>query len=276
MILVAVLASSGVAWAGEQQATTKAGAAVEQPVVGDDAAADVAAAAADAGADDGASQPLSEAETVLWTTDQLHSIEKPLRLAYEFKKGGTFEEGFTDKIFLDILELLPDGMKRANVTFFTGERYHYVPPYDSINGNPVMAVYLHGDVLEMNRLTEGHWRYFQRRIKFALADAAQIEPVSVEFGGKTVEAKRITIKPYANDPKRERNEKYGRFADKVYTFTISDAVPGYLYRIEAVVPAAKDLTTGDAPLLEESITLTAVEELPATGASGATPVTTAN
>ena len=68
-------------------------------------------------------------------------------------------------------------MKKANVNFFTGARNHPVPPYESINGNPLLANFLHGYVLEMNRLTDGSWRYFHRRIKFAFADAAEITPV---------------------------------------------------------------------------------------------------
>ena len=46
--------------------------------------------------------------------------------------------------------------------------------------NPILKVYLQGGVYEMNRLTDPNgaarerWRYFQRRIKYALAESATV------------------------------------------------------------------------------------------------------
>jgi hypothetical protein len=206
-------------------------------------------------------ESFSEAETVLWLTDQLKNIAKPSRLQYEFKKVGTLEEGFTDSVQLDIVELLPDGMKKANVNFFTGARNHYVPPYESINGNPLLAIFLHGDVLEMNRLTDGGWRYFHRRIKFAFADGAQITPVEIEFDGRKIAGKQVRITPYVDDPQTELSEKFRKLKDKVYLVTVSDDIPGYLYEIRTVVPAPQDAGVGAGPLIEEYLKLVSVEEM---------------
>ena len=98
---------------------------------------------------------ISEAETILWMGDQLRNIEAPSSLLYEFSKAGSLEEGFTDTIQFHITDLLDDGFKTARVDFFTGSRNHYVPPYDHINGNVLLAIYLEGDVIEMKRLTGG-------------------------------------------------------------------------------------------------------------------------
>lgn len=270
MVLAAVLNLAALAQAGEQASgtTTEAAETATASPTAEGSSGDAEAGAGFTAGQD-AEISYSEAEKILWLADHLKSIDKPSRLNYVFEKSGTLEEGFTDSVQLDILEVLPDGMKKANVNFFTGDRYHYVPPYDAISGNPLLAVYLHGDVLEMNRLTEGHWRYFQRRIKFAFSEAAEITSVTFEFNGKTVQGKQVKITPYATDPKREKNEKYEKVADKTYIITMSEEVPGGLYRIQAVVPPPKDAADRNL-VVEESMTLVSVEDLPASSETAQT------
>ena len=227
-------------------------------------AAAPAAGTTDATANDAEPVQYSEAETLLWKTDQLKGISKPTRLKYEFKKAGSLEQGFTDSVVLNIVKVKPDGMKAANLQFFTGERHHYVPPYENINGNPVLAIYLEGDVYEMKRLTEGPWRYFQKRIKRALAEDAEVTPVTVEFNGRKVQAKQIKIAPYAKDPRAQQTAKYHQFTNKTYVFTVSDDIPGYLYEIQTTTPVADPDPTQpkDVPLLEESLKLVEVDNKP--------------
>lgn len=179
---------------------------------------------------------LSEAEMLLWETDQLENINKAGVVRYEFEREGTLDSGFTDSVELNILEVKNDGMKSAVVTFFSGDRNQDVAPNDNTNGNPVIGVYLQGDVYEMNRLTEGSWRYFHKRIKFALADDAKVEPVKITVDGKEVDAKKVTITPYMNDPRRKMFEEY---ADKVYEITVSEEIPGMLYKIRTMIPSSE-------------------------------------
>lgn len=198
----------------------------------------------------------SPAETKLWMMQHLNNIEKPARLYYAFSKTGSFEEGFTDSVYLDILEINSDGSKNANLTFFTAEHQQRVANEDNltnINGNPVLGVYLQGDVFEMNRLTEGSWRYFQKRIKLSIAEAATVEPISFQFEGKQIEGELITLTPYVDDPRRRSFEK---FANKRYEFILSEQVPGTLYQIKTVVP---DSSNPEQPLIEEVLTLKHVE-----------------
>ncbi len=209
----------------------------------------------------------SRAETLLWMTDQLKTIERPVKLTYQFDRTGTFESGFTDTVRFVVEAIKTDGMKTASLNFFTGERRFNVPPVENTNVNPVLKVYLQGDVYEMNRLTDTEgtskerWRYFQRRIKFALADSAEIENVVVSFSGKEFAAYKVSFRPYINDSKRRLFEK---FADKAYHIVVSDEIPGYLYRVETVVPA----DTPDAPpLIREVLQLVSADEI-AGGAEG--------
>ena len=193
----------------------------------------------------------ADAENKLWLDDHLQNIDRPGRLYYNFVKRGSYEEGFSDSVYLDIVEINDDGSKNVNLEFFTAERKQNAPADNllGITGNPVLMLYMQGDVYEMNRLTSGSWRYFQRRIKFAFSEGAKIETVTFEFNGKDVTGEKISIAPYLNDPRRRQFEQFAR---KVYEFTLSGQVPGKLYQIKTVIP--NNLPDRE-PLIEEILTL---------------------
>ena len=204
---------------------------------------------------------LSEAETLLWMTDQLRTIERPMEMRYLFERTGTLGDGFTDTVRFIVDAVHQDGMKSAQLEFFTGERNVNIDPVASTNINPVLKIYLQGDVYEMNRLTDPEgkskerWRYFQRRIKFALAQTATVEDAVVTFDGSEYAAKKIHFAPYINDPKRRLFE---RFANKTYTVVVADALPGYVYSIETIIPGE---STDVFPLVKERLQLIEIEAL---------------
>ena len=197
----------------------------------------------------------SKAETLLWMTNQLKDISNPMTLHYSFTKTGTFEKGFEDVVEFIVEKVHDDGMKSASLKFFTGERNFKVPPVERTDVNPILKVYLQGDVYEMNRLTDPdgtsreRWRYFQRRIKFALADTAEVENVTIEFDGKQYAAQKVSFRPYVNDPKRNL---FPKFAGKEYEFVVSDDLPGYLYKIRTLVPGEGE---NAEPLIKEELVL---------------------
>ena len=198
----------------------------------------------------------SEAETNLWLSNHLHNITKPTQLYYEFVKTGSYEEGFSDSVYLTIVDLNQDGTKDANLEFFSGSRQQNIAPENVTNivGNPVLGIYMQGDVYEMNRIAKGHWRHFHKQIKIALREQAKIDPVTVEFEGKKIKAKRIYFSPYLNDPHRD---KFEEFAEKYYEVIISNKIPGSIYKIRTIVPNKED--SKSEPLLEESLTLVSVK-----------------
>ena len=122
----------------------------------------------------------SEAETRLWLTDQLHSISSEMELNYSFERSGSLEPGFSDHIRFSINKVNDDGTKGVSLQFLSGDRHFPVPPVAHATVNPILKVYLQGGVYEMNRLTDPNgaarerWRYFQRRIKYALAESATV------------------------------------------------------------------------------------------------------
>lgn len=199
----------------------------------------------------------SVAENRIWRTNHLENVTKPMRLYYEFEKTGTYEEGFSDAVYLDIVNINDDGTKDARMQFFTGERQQQISADNvkNVMGNPVIGTYMQGDVYEMNRLTEGHWRHFQKSIKVALRQVTEYEDIEVEYNGKKVKAQKMTFQPYLNDPHRGDFEE---FAEKIYEFTFSKEVPGDLYQIRTVINDKKD--PSKAPVMEEVLTLIDVKK----------------
>lgn len=203
----------------------------------------------------------SAAERLLWTGDQLKAIEAPMKLEYRFRKSGSLEAGFEDKVVFTVHKVRPDGLKSASLAFFTGERQFPMEPEEATDANPVLKVYLQGDVYEMNRLTDPEgkarerWRYFQRRIKLALAETAEIKPVSFEFQGHRHEGKEILFAPYVTDPKRALFE---RLANKTYRVVVSESLPGYLYEVTTLVRGEGEDTP---PLIAETLSLISAKPL---------------
>ena len=194
----------------------------------------------------------NDAEIKLWLTDHLENIEEPISLYYEFVKSGTYEEGFSDSVYLKILELNEDGSKNAKLDFFTAEKKQAVNTDNvtHITGNPVLGIFMQGDVYEMNRLAGGHWRYFHKQIKVSLRENAVIEPTTFSFNGKEYQGEKLFFSPYLKDPHRRDFEK---FAKKYYEFIFSDDIPGELYKITTIIP---DTNTESAePLILETLTL---------------------
>ena len=188
------------------------------------------------------SNELSKAETLLWMTDQLSAVNDPVEIRYEFNRTGTFDPGFTDTV-----RFIVHAVK--------------VAPVENTTINPVLKVYLQGDVYEMNRLTDPEgksrerWRYFQRRIKLALAEIATVEDVLVTFDDIDYSAKKIEFSPYLNDPKRRLFEP---FSGKAYTIILSKDLPGYIYSIESVVPGER---SNALPLIRDRLELIEINSL---------------
>ncbi len=209
----------------------------------------------DSGRVDADEYEFSNAENKLWMDKHLLNIEQPARLHYEFEKTGSYEDGFTDDVYLTIVEINEDGTRNTVLDFFSGEQKQKIAPsnVEKITGNPVIGIFLQGDVYEMSRLTEGGWKYFHRLIKLAIADSNSSEPVTVELDGKQYESEKIVLLPYDNIDKKSRLKE---FSNKRYEFIISDEIPGKLYQIKTVI---NDAENPDAPLMVETLTLANVE-----------------
>jgi hypothetical protein len=193
--------------------------------------------------------PISPAETLLFMTPHLQEVQPPKRLHYEFRKSGTLEQGFSDTVDVDITGGT-DGSKKGATRFFSGTRRMDFPEIEHVEGNPVLLFYLDREVREMSRLTHGTPIHFQKMMRTALAESAQIKNIDIRFDGRSLPARQITITPYLADPNRERFEQ---LAAKKYVFTLCDGIPGHVYQLRAFVPAASG-SSKDEAVIDETLT----------------------
>jgi hypothetical protein len=192
---------------------------------------------------------ISRAETLLFMTPHLKELRPPSRLHYAFRKSGTLEQGFSDTVDIDITGE-PDGSKKGAGRFFSGQRQIMYPPVDHAEGNPVLLFYLEREIREMSRLTGGQPNHFRHRIRTALAESARIKDIDIRVDGRTMRALQITISPYDSDPNRAR---YERLATKQYVFTMCETIPGVVYEMRGIVPAANG-SSKDEAMIDETLT----------------------
>ena len=204
-------------------------------------------------ADDTADNKYSQAEKKLFLEDHLQNIKQSEVLHYDFRKTGTLEKNFEDTVLLTVKPRSGKG-RGVEVAYLTGERKVILPAMEDAQGNPVILYFLEKDVREMHRRLGGSENYFRSRIRVALAQAAEVHPVTVKFGGKDIVASEVVVHPFANDPMKARLQK---FENKSYAFTLSDQVPGGIYQLrtwlaDTGTTAGAD-QMGKMPLLEETL-----------------------
>ena len=197
----------------------------------------------------------SQAERLLFMTNQLTQLRPPTVLRYSFRKSGSMEEGFEDSVSI-ALSKLPDGTCCNGVgDFLTGARKLKLPEVPAAEGNPVILYFLEHDVREMQRLTKGSQYHFRKRIRMAVYQAAQVRDVSMAYRGKTIKGTEVEISPYLDDPNRSR---YEALAVKQYVFMLSDAVPGGVYGIRTRIGAPSQ----PAALIAEELYVEGAEPAP--------------
>ena len=208
----------------------------------------------------GAADEPSEAETALFLTDHLQKLSPPMVLRYSFSKTGGLEKGFSDTVEVEIGKPDAGAGTRVVTRCLSGDRKVELPALDFAQGNPALLCFLERDIRQMERLTGGKANYFRKRIRLALAERAQMRAVTIEVNGRPVEAREIRITPYADDPLRERFERY---AGKYYVFRVAADIPGGLIEADAVIPdhSGSGRAGEEAPqLIEEVLKFAPVEE----------------
>ncbi len=200
----------------------------------------------------------SDAEVLLFETNHLKEITKPTILQYEFKKDGELENGFEDKVAVNISKVGSEG-KTVSAEYLSGERKTDFTSVEGASGNPVVMYFLERDIREMQRLTGGKPPYFKKRIRLSLADGAEVRPVKFSFDGKEVEGREIKITPYVNDPLKAR---FGKYVGKYYLFTLAEAVPGGVYQMRAIIPEqAAQGETKSKTMIQETLTFSKASNL---------------
>lgn len=196
---------------------------------------------------------LSQAQALLYDRSYLSEFAEPGALRYQFTRSTADGSGFEDQIRLVIEDVRPDGSRLISNEFFTGKRRRPYADMDGFHGNPLLILFLQYDVWGMSRVLGGNPSYFRNRIKRSLAERAEVRDTVIRRDGQDLAAKQVIVRPFAGD---RMAEQLREFQHKLYEITVSDRIPGGIYRIRAMVPAADD--TG-ASMIEEIVEFAAVE-----------------
>jgi hypothetical protein len=204
----------------------------------------------------GTAEP-SAAEKALFVEPHLRSLRGPQSLRYRFvhrpaapsvarAASAPADAAYEDDV---VLQLSPTAAKACCAVrgqFLSGARQLRLPEIDDAESNPVTLYFLEREVRELQRITGGQAAHFRRRIRTVLAEAPAPQATTLRHRGRDVAGTRIEIAPFVDDPQRHRFEKQ---ATMRYRFTLSPAVPGTVWRIEAELPGGH---TDTLTLLEAS------------------------
>lgn len=188
-------------------------------------------------ADNAPPTDISVAERRLFVDNHFKDLRGKLGLDYVFEKRGTLEAPLDDTARVEVGRAGADGARSVQIDYLHGPHAVKLPSPGRVEGNPVILFFLEREVREMKRRTGGSELYFRKRMRMALANAAELKPVKRRIGTREVDALEIRIAPFRDDPMRSR---YDALADKTYLLTLSEAVPGQVVELstELTRPAA--------------------------------------
>lgn len=178
-------------------------------------------------------------------------LEPGTTLTYRFVRTANdakLAPSFEDDVRLNVTK---EGEERkVMVDLYSGARANTVGPLPTA-GNAVVITMLEQDVAEMQKVLNGSPYYIRNRMRDAINASESVVPTTLDYGGRSVDGWKITLKPFVNDKNRDKLQD---FADRFYEILFSDQIPGGLYQILAITPKKG----ADKPLLVENLTLTGV------------------
>jgi hypothetical protein len=196
---------------------------------------------------------------ILFMRPHLAGLPAGTELTYrlERKVSDTARLGapFSDAITLSIGATASDGGREVGLRVFTGERAREVNALGGLTGNPVLVVFLDRAVANLARLTGGKPPYLKARLRVALRDQASSVAATAEFAGRSLEATRIVVRPFADGADTGRLLGY---ENSEFAFLLAEAAPGMLLELTASFTS----TLPEAPKLEERIVLRSVATKP--------------
>lgn len=195
-----------------------------------------------------AGDEISAAENAVFVAEHLAGLPARAELHYRYQLRRADAGAVDDRVTLVVQEAGERG-RVVTADFLHGDRHLTLPEVERATANPVILYFLEHDVRSMHRELGGMENYFRRRIRLALASGAEVVPVEIEYRGVKRVGTRVEVKPYADDPLRDR---FKGMEGKRYAITLSDAVPGGVYELRTSVDGA---SPRDPPRFEEVLTL---------------------
>jgi hypothetical protein len=196
------------------------------------------------------------AMNVIFDHKHLSNVDQGTSLGYHFDRTPSdpklLGEKFSDEITMKVTGIRPTGEKDVDLQIYTGERARELQKIPSVTINPMFIVYFDMSVNTLKQLTGAKYGYLKATFSDGFRDKAKIEPVKLDYKGKSIDAYRITMAPYVGDPLA--NTMQGYDVSK-FILVVSDQIPGEVAQLTSVYESSLK----EAPKLEERITLDGAE-----------------
>ena len=201
-----------------------------------------------------------KATDMIFEHKHLSNVEPGKELDYHFNRivsdPKLLGQPFSDSITLKVTGTKPTGEKDVDLQIYTGERARELQKLPGLTINPVFLVYFDQAVSSFSNFSGAKLPYLRNVFSLGFKDKAKVEPVKVTYGGKMVDAYRITMDPYKGD---KNESKMQGWEDAHHVLVLSDQVPG---EIVDLVSTYQNKFPGNEHLrLVERITLDGVTGL---------------
>ena len=181
---------------------------------------------------------MSSANIALFIDEHLRTITEPSRIYYKFTKESTREDNFTGNVVLNIVKVENDNTKHITFRYLKGRNKVRFPPQIGAKGNPVFMLFFERDARDMQRLTGGNALFFRSRIRHTIA-ATEIKDIELEFQGNKFVGKQISFQPFLETKLKNR---VSRYKTKKFVLTMSEDIPGFIFKIETYIKDLDDPT----------------------------------
>jgi len=181
---------------------------------------------------------MSTANIALFIDEHLKTITEPSRIYYKFSKESTREDNFLGNVVLNIIKVENDNTKHITFRYLKGRNKVRFPPQIGAKGNPVFMLFFERDARDMQRLTGGNALFFRSRIRHTIA-ATEIKDLELEFQGNKFVGKQISFQPFLETKLKNR---VSRYKTKKFVITMSEEIPGFIFKIETYIKDLDDPT----------------------------------
>lgn len=196
-----------------------------------------------------------KAADILFESRQLDLIDKGGEVTYRFEKTGSDErlvgKNYADDIRLGVAKVDDKGGRDVVFKVFTGSNARDPQSWPELTINPLFIWYLDRAVSTFNSLAGGSQMYLKHKIREALGKATA-EEVKVDYNGKSVDAFKVAIAPFADD---KSAGKMQGFHNASFTIVVSNQVPGYFVDLQSSFVS----TQAAGPELKEHIKVVGLE-----------------
>lgn len=176
-----------------------------------------------------------QAYDLLFQNGVLDTVARDKELVYQRTVTNRLRPDTAERDTGDIaLSFRDDGSEMAHLEFRQDEKHRAMGVFPASVGNPMIMVFYESAIRDMAESAGGSPFYIRNRVKDALVQPAEIVEGEAVIDGKTVPVQTIHMRPFAEDPNRDRMQGFG---DLTLSVTVSEEIPGwYLSLVAEAVP----------------------------------------